>query len=395
MRIEFHETWLPAIACALVAWGVVPACENAASESPSDIAVDRSSPRAELGRVSQGGPQPGPEGGDAGSGALAVAGSVRQPFSLTRSELRRFEAVEARLNDVRKSGDFRGVFELRGVPLRTLLEQARVVKESAAFGRELDLAIVARNRDGRRVVLSWGEVFYRNPAETVVAYEGAPRMPHKACSDCHEPSTYRPWLDQLEREVGFPKLVVTGDFYADRSLEDLVAIEVTDLGADVGIHVAKADRPQELFSGEIRIEGPGIEPATVRSLERYTRIEADAIQAGDGTGFHGVRRYSGVALSEVLEAAGVSADPSIGLVLSAPDGYRVFLAGAEVFDPARGGRLLLVDRMNGQPIERGRFQLVPLDDHAADRWLKAVARIDVVRARPRVSRSARARRARS
>jgi hypothetical protein len=305
---------------------------------------------------------------------------VSRPFSLTGRDLRRFESVGVRLNDVTAGGDFRGVFELRGVPLRALLEQARVVKRSRTFGRELDLAIVARSRGGDRAVLSWGEVFYRDPAEIVIAYEGTPKMPHKACADCHEPSTYRPWLDQLERDVGFPKLVVAGDFYADRSLEDLVAVEVVDLGAEVGIHASEADRPAELFSGEVHIAGPGIEPVVVRSLDRYARIEADAIQAGEGTGYHGVRRYSGVPLRDLLASAGVKPDPSAGIVLSAPDGYRVFLASAEVFDPARSGRLLIADQVNGRPIDRGEFQLVPLDDHAADRWVKAIARIDVVQA---------------
>jgi hypothetical protein len=54
-------------------------------------------------------------------------------------------------------------------------------------------------------------------------------MPHKSCQSCHTPDLYQPWLDQLNRKIGFPKLIVANDFYTDRSLEGVVSIEIIDL----------------------------------------------------------------------------------------------------------------------------------------------------------------------
>ena len=80
------------------------------------------------------------------------SGLVRQPLNLTRNDLRRFQMAEVQINDVKADGDYQGVFVFRGVPLKTLLEQATIAKESAVFRREMDLAIVVRSRSGRRTV---------------------------------------------------------------------------------------------------------------------------------------------------------------------------------------------------------------------------------------------------
>ena len=120
----------------------------------------------------------------------------------------------------------------------------------------------------------------------------------------------------------------------------------------------------------------------VRDLDGLPRAEARLPQAGDGTGYHGMRHFEGVALEALLARHGIEPDPATGILLSARDGYRVLLSSAEVFDAPAGREVLLADRQEGEPLgEDGRFQLVPVDDQSADRWLKGVARIDVVRAR--------------
>ena len=184
----------------------------------------------------------------AGETSFGITGLVKQPMRFDRRDLERYDAVRVRLNDVTSDGRYRGVFEHRGVPLRGLLEQARIAKGASVFGRVLDLAVVVRNRDGAAVVLSWGEIFYRNAAEVVLGYEATPRMPHKPCADCHTEEEARPWLEQLERDVPAPKLVVAHDASADRAIEGVTSIEVTDLGRDAGIFVARKDRPDDLRS---------------------------------------------------------------------------------------------------------------------------------------------------
>jgi len=90
------------------------------------------------------------------SAAMTIGGVVRLPLNLSTEDLARFESATVRLNELTRDNQFRGVFTYRGVPLRTLLELAFVQKEESSFGKSLDLAVVIRNREGKRTVLSWG-----------------------------------------------------------------------------------------------------------------------------------------------------------------------------------------------------------------------------------------------
>lgn len=315
--------------------------------------------------------------------SLTISGAVQRPLALDRQTLLEFPTVTARLNDVHRDGQYHGVFFYRGVPLRLLLDQAGVVKTGGLFNRELDLAIVARSRLGEVAVLSWGEVFYRNPAEVLLALEATPHHPHKACDKCHAPEESKPWLDELARQVPMPKLIVTRDFYTERCIEDVISIEVIALGADHGLHVEKGKGPKPLFAPSFELRGLGKTPLVFESPKGYPRRAVEAIQAGDGTGYHGIKHFEGVSLRAVLEKLGVTPDPAGALLLSSPDGYRVLLSNAEVLTAQDGELLVLADRKDGQPeSDGGRFHLVIPTDLSADRWLKSVARIDILRALP-------------
>ena len=98
--------------------------------------------------------------------SISITGVVKQQLNLTTDDLRRFESVNVRLNEVATDRSYHGAFFYRGVPLRTLLELATVQKEAADFSKPVDLAIVVKNKDGKQTVLSWGEIFYRNPADS-------------------------------------------------------------------------------------------------------------------------------------------------------------------------------------------------------------------------------------
>lgn len=316
-----------------------------------------------------------------GAVLVEVKGLVRQPLKLSRADLERLGDVTARLNEVRADGTYRGVFVHRGVPLRTLLEEAGIEAGERVFDKDLDLAIVVRGAGGARTVLSWGELFYRNPAEVLLAHRSEPVMPHKRCDQCHEPEVYRPWLDLLERTVPIPKLIVAHDGHGDRAVESVASVEVVDLGAGRGISVSKAERPANIRAETIEVFKDGAAVATIMDLEGLPRREVSAVQAGDGTGFHGIRRFEGVPLAAVLRRAGITPDTDSAFLLSARDGYRVLLSAGEIFLAPAGREILLADRRNGETLtDAGRFTLVPVDDQSADRWLKAVARIDVITA---------------
>ena len=218
---------------------------------------------------------------------LAITGLVRQPLNLTRQDLNGFDSIRVQFNEVRSDGSFQGVFHYSGVPLKSLLELAGVEKEETAFGKKVDLAIRVRNKKGDQVALSWGEVFYRNPGGIIVATSSSPIMPHKDCKTCHDPETYTPRLDQFQRKIGFPKLVISSDTYSDRSLEAITSIEVLNLRPKM-----PAKKLKNLYASKFTITGAVDKTLTIKALNAYPIREIMVKHLGEGKGYHGIDRFA-------------------------------------------------------------------------------------------------------
>jgi len=318
-------------------------------------------------------------GWTASAPAISITGVVKQPLNLTLEDLKKFETITVRLNEITRDHQFNGVFHYRGIPLKTLLELAFVEKEESAFKKPIDLAIVVRNKDGKQAVLSWGEVFYGNPFEVVLAFTATPIIPHHDCNRCHGPEVFQKWLDVLSRKVGYPKLVVTNDFYTDRSLEKIVNIEVVDLHPKIPVK-----RSSDYYSPSFTITGDVRQPLTITDLSSYPRIEATSKHVGDGVGYHGMKFFSGTPLSELLKKAGVAPDLNKIFLISAPDGYRSLISCGEIFLSSHGRNITIADRESNQPIHKnGKFVLVLPDSLAADGSVKAVSKIEVITLKPK------------
>jgi hypothetical protein len=305
---------------------------------------------------------------------ISITGLVRQPLNLTMEDLGGFNTIRVQLNEVMRDGSFRGVFYYTGVPLRALLELASIEKEETAFGKKVDLAIRVKGQDGKEVALSWGEVFYRNPGRILVATSAQPIMPKRTCDKCHSPEEYQPRLDQFHRKILFPKLVVSNDFYADRCLDGITSIEVLDLRPKM-----PSEKMDELYSPEFSITGAGLEPKTFSDLSAYPKTRTIVKHLGEGRGYHGMEKAEGIVLKALLDTLDVKPDLTQVFLVSAPDGYRSLFSYGEVFlDPA-GGRIILADKINNEPVKRGgKFFLVPPDDLMADRDVKAVEKIELI-----------------
>jgi hypothetical protein len=309
--------------------------------------------------------------------ALTIGGAVRQSISLTVDDLSRMEAVSTRVSELTKSKEYRGTFVYRGVPLKNLLELADVRKdEGSVFQKPIDLAVVVRNKEGKIAVLSWGELFYKNPGDILVAVSAKPIGPHhtSGCGDCHGPEVFQPALDQLKRKVAFPKLVVVNDFFTDRCLEDVVSIEVVDLKGQ-----STKKEMKKLYSPTFAVShGPGA-AMEISDLAAYRRTEVVQKEVGDGRGYHGLKTFGGVPLKDILSKAGVPQGVDVVILASAPDGYRALFSYGELFLRPEGERILIADTLSAVRLdENGRFILIPPDDLAADRDVKAVEKIEVM-----------------
>ncbi|MCK5507736.1 MAG: hypothetical protein KAI50_04350 [Desulfobacterales bacterium] len=305
---------------------------------------------------------------------LSITGLVKQPLNLTIEDINKYQSIQVQLNEVTETGAYSGVFYYNGVPLRTLLELTSIAKEETEFSKNVDLAILVRNRQGKQIALSWGEVFYRNPSEIIVATSAVPIMPHHDCKTCHTPEVYKPRLDQLHRKIGFPKLVISGDTYADRSLEEVVSIEVLDLRPKM-----PAKKLKKLFSPEFTIRDTVGKTLTFKNLSAYPRRVMKIKHLGEGKGYHGIDKVEGVYFKTILNKAGIAPDLCKVFLISAPDGYRALFSYGEIFFNPAGERMIIADRINGQPIEKGgKFVLVQPGDLMADRHVKSIKKIEVI-----------------
>ncbi|OPX35420.1 MAG: hypothetical protein B1H11_09135 [Desulfobacteraceae bacterium 4484_190.1] len=308
---------------------------------------------------------------------LSITGLVKQPLNLTVDDLERHRSIEVQLNEVMEDSGYHGVFYYSGVPLKTLLEFASIEKGETAFSKKVDLAVLVRNREGKQVVLSWGEVFYRNPGRIIVAASAIPIMPRHDCKTCHSPEVYKSRLVQLHRKIGFPKLVVSSDSYADRSLEGITSIEVLDLCPKM-----PAKRLKKLFAPEFSITDVVRRTLVFKDLSSYPRRAMKIKHLGEGKGYHGIEKVEGAYLRNIIDKAGIAPDLCKIFLVSAPDGYRALFSYGEIFlDPA-GERMIIADRLNGKPIEKGgKFVLVAPGDLMADRHVKSIRRIEVISVR--------------
>lgn len=315
-----------------------------------------------------------PESLSATPSILSVTGLVKQPLNLTLRDLESYQSVKVQLNEVTRDGKYSGVFYYRGVPLRTLLELASIRKTNTDFSKKVDLAILVRNREGKEVALSWGEIFYRNPASVIVATAAVPVKPHHNCKACHSHDVYGSRLAQLQRKIRFPKLVINGDSFSDRSLEDISSVRVIDLRPKV-----MTKRQEKLCSFRFTVTGKIKKELAVEDLSAYAHKQVTVKIIGEGKGYHGIVQFAGVPFKLILDKAGVDGDLKTVFLISAPDGYRSLFSWGEVFLNPLGGRIMIADRVNKQPISNGgRFMMVVPDDLMADRYVKAVFEINVL-----------------
>ena len=89
-----------------------------------------------------------------------------------------FNLFTVQINEVTRDGNYHGVFSYEGVSLRDILELALVRKEDdAAFFKPVDMAVVVKNKEGRRITLAWGEICYRDYGDVIIALKATPVMP--------------------------------------------------------------------------------------------------------------------------------------------------------------------------------------------------------------------------
>ena len=138
----------------------------------------------------------------------------------------------------------------------------------------------------------------------------------------------------------------------------------------------------------LRIEGLVEKPLTL-SADDLARMPRRSVEAKDHDGTSA--RYEGVALAEVLKAAGAplgealrGAQLSKFVLVEAADGYRAVFALPELDAAFTDELVLLADRRDGQPLppSAGPLRLVVPHEKRQGRWVRQVTALKVLQANP-------------
>ena len=311
----------------------------------------------------------------ADDGYLKINGIVKTPLTLSLKDLSQFQSSEIQLNDIGEDSGFAGVFTCCGVSLKKLLGIAGIEKTDTDFKKAVDVAVVVRNASGEQAVLSWGEIFYKNPDHVVIATSADPVFPHKGVDHFKDKAAYENMIRILNRRMDFPRLVISGDLFTDRCIESVSEITVVDLKPQV-----EGEKSPSVYSDSFQVVGPGITHAKTTRLPEINRITIKAHVVGEGRGYHGTHDFTGIPLASFLEKFKAGCDVNTVFVVSAPDAYRSLFSYGELYLNAHGNRIIITDQVDGKPWENGgKFILVLPDDLMADREVKAISKIEIMK----------------
>jgi len=292
---------------------------------------------------------------------IEVVGEVVNPGFVNLSRLPRHSIIirEARLkNDIIT---FSGSYRYDGHSLFDILKEKIVAKKNKAeFKSIIDLLVAVEDQKGKKVVLSWGEIYYPTALHRIlIADRVAPIIPSE---------TREQW--PLPERT---KLVCGNDLISERNIEN--PVKITVFSAPLSFPGHKGLKP--LYAPGFQVYSGKGEAAVFNVVEANAEKRLyPSVFYGRGKGFHGINYFSGILLKDALRNFFAANRESLqrGYVIAAAiDGYRVAMSCSELFNRNDQAEFLLLDRGEGQ--DGGKYALFPAADFFSDRALKAVSTV--------------------
>jgi hypothetical protein len=292
---------------------------------------------------------------------IEVVGEIVNPgkVDVSRLPLRSLNVSEAVLAKGKQT--FIGSYTYRGYSLFDILKERYLDKKNKReFSPIIDLLVKVENKQGDKVVLSWGEIFYPAALHRIIAAVQVARIiPSK---------TGERW--PLPRQA---RLVCGDDLFADRNIDNPSKITVFS----VPLHFKVRRHLNPLYSGRIDVFAGKKKIDVIEKLGEQLPVRAyPSVFYGRGRGFHGIRYFEGKLLKAVLAEYADLDRENVRRgywVVSAADGYRVAITFAELFNRSDQKEFLIYDTGAGR--DTGRFKLFPPADFFSDRAVKAVSGI--------------------
>ena len=257
---------------------------------------------------------------------------------------------------------FKGAFFVNGYALYDILNTTNFKKAPEnTFHSAADLYVLVENDKGQTAAFSWGEIYYRNSFDILIA------------------KTIQR-IDPARSKVSYalpdaPTLICAGDLWNVRYLSNPTKITVKSWRG-----MMPKDKPKDIYSAELEVvtkTGNFAIREVGAAVPKRTYID---VGYGHGMGFHGYENITGYLLNDLL-AAKLKPTPEMLkgwlAVGSAKDGYRVVFSLSEIMNRGDNQDLILVDKKDDRG--SGRYLLYPPGDFFADRDIRAVQKLELFR----------------
>jgi|WetSurMetagenome_2_1015567.scaffolds.fasta_scaffold01872_10 hypothetical protein len=292
---------------------------------------------------------------------LFIEGEIANPGKVDFSVLQKHSVIvkEALLDSA--GGDrFIGAYRYDGYSLFDILEKKILRKSnSAEFNPIIDLYIEIENKNGEKVVFSWGEIYYPNNLHRIIiASEVSRIVPSKTKELWPLPTT--------------SKVVAGSDLVTERNISDPVKITVRSIHKS--LPVVKGMSPMyssgfKLFNGEKQV-------AEIASGLISEEITFNTIFYGRGKGIHSTSPFTGSMLKDVIGKYYPVSQLNLktGLFcLAGKDGYRCAVSYSELFNRNDQQEFLLIRTKPDE--DGGLYRIFAAADFFSDRAIKSVSGI--------------------
>ncbi|MEI7528321.1 MAG: hypothetical protein WCK76_05200 [Elusimicrobiota bacterium] len=293
---------------------------------------------------------------------LETAGEIANPGPVDFSTLSKHSViVKETLLDAEGKDKFTGAYRYDGYSLFDILNLSVLNKKNKGeFPPIIDLYVEVENKNGEKVVFSWGELYYPvNLHKIIVATDVSRIVPSKT--------------KDLWALPAAPRLVAANDLVTERNISSPVKITVRSYPRS--FPVEKGLSPMyspgiKLFSGNEKVAELADYPAGLNTDTFNT------IFYGRGKGIHSTSPFTGVPLKDALKPyyPFSRANLRTGLFcVAAKDGYRSAVSYSELFNRNDQQEFLLVKA--APDADGGLFSLFPAPDFFSDRAIRSITEI--------------------
>lgn len=300
--------------------------------------------------------------------SLEVGGRVEKPWRVTTRSLRLLAPVRIRTREVSPAGEILGAYIHTGVPVIHVL--AGVDPKPPADepdDRPLDLMVLFSNRDGESRLFTYGELVLVDDALPVtLAWKREPLVPERGAENYKR--------NRLGDELSGLRLICPGEMDTARYLDDVVRMTLVE--AEFSRQRLPPVRKHfACRSHKVLCLVPGHSREAL--MHGFPRLERSGwFRIGHGLGIRADRLadVSGISMRLFLKRYFTDCRAGDFFLVCGCDGYRVMLSGREIFANPRGERFLLMDTVDGAPLENG-IMLGAFGDFFIDRCVRGVSHI--------------------